>query len=315
MLESAWQYLVTRIDILPSAKSSAMPDEPQYSRVCITVSNTAPGLSDRKTVFTNIALLAAKTNSDSKNLTAEELNLKINRTKLPATENDKERLPQNLSFTRLNGTHPVETDEKSHNGETLHPGESLSFEMDLSNPDLPYFQFCLEGSVSLRHLCRNEIGLPIAEEYTRPIIRKALLDFNAIEIHRFLKEILLSTPQFNNDTKLSKIRNYFGVLGIEEGNIDAAQKSIDEVYRKYKLPVFQNHVQQIYDHLAHIKTSLTRLHQAISSSIAEDISEEIGKLEKMNGEAKRINSETELIMANFGLSDDEVKYKYRAWVS
>lgn len=311
-IDTLHQYLKANVEFLDSEKTPAMPDEPQFTRVKITVTNSAPVDSLPKIVFVGIGLSIARIGGDSMSVNARTINFKIHRLDSPTAENDNLRFLQQTNYIRMNGMEfPGITPDEQENGEVLLPGESIFFDMDIPNQDLPYYQFRLDGTVSYRHLYHHETFLPVAEAFTKPIISKALRDFNSLDIHRVLKSILLTMPEFDNDTKLSEIRRYIGVLTTEDDNITMMQKTVNELYRQHKFPTFQAHMQQVYDYFEHIKEATNNLREAISSSMPERIIEEVDKLQALNNEVEQINRETESIMSSYNFSAEEVGYKYQ----
>lgn len=198
-------------------------------------------------------------------------------------------------------------------GEVLFPGESTCYEMDIPNDDLPYYQFRLEGNISYRHLFRHEVILPVAEAYTRPIILEAIRKFNVLDIHKVLKSMLISLPEFGNDTRLSEIRRYISILSTGEDDIQELQKSVNDLYKQHKFTLFQAHMQAVYNYLGRVMGAIGNMKEAIASSNPETISAEIGKIQAINQEAAGIDRETEELMKRFNLSDEDVEYKYRHW--
>ena len=318
-IKTLQDYLTTNTEFLPPDKP-VMPDEPQYTKVKITVVNSAPKDIDRKIVFLGVGLSIAKLGGETSNVVPEQINFKLH--KAEGTENSPKisqsersvELLQKINYVHMNGIDfPDVTKEETRLGEVLLPGDSMYYEMDIPNDDLPYFQFRLEGTVSYRHLFHHEHVLPVAEAYTRPIILTALRNFNSLDIHKVLKSILIAMPEFGNDTKLSEIRRYIGVLSTGDDDIDTLQKSVNDLYRQHKFTVFQAHMQAVYNYLGHIKGAIENLRLAISSSIPETITSEIQKLQAMNEEAIQIDKQTESLMTRFNLSGEDVNYKFQHW--
>jgi hypothetical protein len=313
------EYLTANTEFLPSEKP-VMPDEPQYTKIKITVINSAPKDTSQKIVFTGVGLSIAKLGGELSTVAPEQINFKLHKndnTQANTSVTQSERsvqILQKINYVHMNGTDfPDVTKDETRLGEYLFPGESMYYEMDVPNDDLPYYQFRLEGTVSYRHLFHHEVILPIAEAYTRPIVLTALRNFNNLDIHKVLKSILISMPEFGNDTKLSEIRRYIGILSVGDDDVDTLQKSVNDLYRLHKFTVFQAHMQSVYNYLGHIKGAIENLRLAISSSIPETITSEINKLQAMNEEAILIDKQTESLMTRFNLSDADVDYKYRHW--
>jgi len=318
-IKTLQDYLTANTEFLPPEKP-VMPDEPQYTKVKITVLNSASKDTVRKIVFMGVGLSIAKLGGDTTNVVPEQINFKLNKTentKNTAAVNQGDRsveLMQKVNYVHMNGIDfPDVTKEEMRLGEVLLPGDSIYYEMEIPNDDLPYYQFRLEGTVSYRHLFHHEEVLPVAEAYTRPIILTALRKFNTLDIHKVLKSILIAMPEFGNDTKLSEIRRYIGILSSGDDDIDTLQKSVNDLYRQHKFMLFQAHMQSVYNYLGHIKGAIENLRLAISSSIPETITSEIQKVQAMNEEAIQIDKQTESLMTRFNLSDQDVDYKYRHW--
>lgn len=311
-------YLMANTEFLPSDKGPGMPDELQYTKVKISVANSAPVKSEPRPVFIGIGLSIGKTGGEQSSIDPEQICFKINRlvTKSENIARSSEDLQflNKINYSRMNGLDFVDvTPEEQSRGEVLYPGESICYEMDIPNNDLPYYQFRLEGSLSYRHLFYHEVVLPVAEAYTRPIIINALRKFNALDIHKVLKSMLISLPEFGNDTRLSEIRRYITVLTSGEDDIEGLQKDVNELYKLHKFTIFQAHMQAVYNYLGRIRAAIGNMREAIASSTPETISKEISKLQALNQEATIIDKDTESLMTRFKLSDEDVGYKYRGW--
>lgn len=312
-------YLKANVEFLPVDKIT-MPDEPQVTKVKITVTNTAPTDPSPKIVFIGVGLGIAKMGGDSGSVSPDQINFKINRNETPEddglfgqNEHTVQFMPK-VSYMRMNGVDiPDITEDEKNSGEVLFPGEFIIFEMDIPNSDLPYYQFRLDGTVSRRHLFRHETELPVAEAYIKPLIIKAIQSFNSQDIHKVVKSIIISVPEFGNDTKLSEIRKFIGILSEAEDDCEMLQKGVNELYRQHKFSIFQAHMQRVYTYLDHVKSAIDDLRQAISSSIPERITAEMDKIEIFNEEVVRINQETEALMTKYSLTDEETGYKYRNW--
>lgn len=312
------EYLRASTEFLPSDREAVMPEDPQYVKVKITVVNSAPEESAPRIVFTGIGLSIARLGGEQSAVDPEQINFKVNRVETTSNENTTElesaQYLQKINYFRMNGLDfpDITPDEQSY-GEVLFPGEVLCYEMDIPNDILPYFQFRLEGNVSYRHLFHQEVVLPVAEAYTRPIVLDALRKFNALDIHKVLKSILISLPEFGNDTRLSEIRRYIGVLASGEDDLEILQRAVNDLYKQHKFTIFQAHMQAVYNYLGRIMSAIGDMREAIASSTPEAISLEINKLQALNQEAAGVDRDTEALMDRFNLSDEDVEYKYRHW--
>lgn len=98
----------------------------------------------------------------------------------------------------------VTSDENSH-GQALFPGESLVFEIDISEDQLPYLEIRVEGSVSRRHLLHISRPMKTMEKWSQPRVLQTFQDLDKIDLYTPLVSLIDAIPAFSPQTTLADI--------------------------------------------------------------------------------------------------------------
>jgi len=123
----------------------------------------------------------------------------------------------------------VTADEQSH-GEVLFPGESVEYEIKISESDLPYLDIRVEGSVSRRHLLYISKSIEALKKWTQPAVEEIFRGLNAIDFYSPLLSVIDSIPAFGPQTTLADINSFKLVVENAREHIDKVMKELNKVY-------------------------------------------------------------------------------------
>lgn len=313
-------YLKTQMELSKFESTRKETGRQQtLTKVKIVVSNTAPAFPDwPKIVFMGIGLsvisLGETETISPRQLTSREV--KPDETPAlkgpPWQQDDKFKGLLQIRHHRVHGQDfpDVTSDERTH-GEVLFPGQSVIFEMDVPPQEVPYLQFCVDGTVSRRHLFHCQETLVMPETLTKPIAVAALRDLNAIELHRVMDSVIASMPDFNSDTRLAEVQAFSAALTNCMTEIKAIQEAVSKIWHKHKMFWFQAHLRAAYICVDRVSAALARMREAIGSSNSDKIAAEASALRALKGEATQFNRTTEELMSRHNISDEEVNFRYR----
>jgi hypothetical protein len=120
-------------------------------------------------------------------------------------------------------------DEQSH-GEILFPGESLVYEFDISESDLPYLELRIEGSVSRRHLFRLSRSMEIMKKWRQPLLIETFQAIDKINYYNPLLSVIDKIPEFGPQTTLADIDAFRSVLANAQVHVDKVMTELNKVY-------------------------------------------------------------------------------------
>lgn len=97
------------------------------------------------------------------------------------------------------------TENEETFGETLFPGESISYEIHIPSELLPYAEIKAEGTVSRRHLFHISKALSGLEQWKKPPLVDIFSDLKDIDIRRPIESATSTMPEFGSKTTLEEI--------------------------------------------------------------------------------------------------------------
>lgn len=129
------------------------------------------------------------------------------------------------------GSFPEATaDEQSH-GEVLFPGESVVYEMKISEADLPYLDIRVEGSVSRRHLFHISQPMEALKAWTQPLVVETFRALDAIDFYTPLLSIVDVMPKFGPQTTLAEIDAFRATVGKARAHVGKVWQELSNVER------------------------------------------------------------------------------------
>ena len=294
----------------------------------VEISNTAPDNPDwPKIVFMGVGLSLAHTGGDTQALLPSRLRTRISRkpeekahplTATPWQNDSKIQRLLEITYKRteqqttMSGQpFPDITSDERKYGEVLFPGQSITYEIDVTPEVLPYLQFRVEGTVSRRHLFHCEETFSMPENITKPLALSALIDFNAIDLHGPLESVINLMPKFDGSTRLVEVQTFSAALSNHIIKIKATQDNLNNVFHQYKFFWFRAHIRAAFIFLDRVSAAFARMKAAIESNMPDKIAAEASAILALKGEAAQLNRETEELMQRLNISDEEVNYRYR----
>jgi DNA-nicking Smr family endonuclease len=215
-----------------------------------------------------------------------------------------------LNYYRSSGSEGLPNYSVDNNTQLniLFPGQTVIHQIEAPPDVLPYLQFRVQGTVSRRHLFFCEETFTMPETFTKPLVLRALLDFNSVPVFEPLQETLKSMPKFDANTSLADIKEFAGVLTSNVDRIKALKEALNKVYLDHKLNWFKAHIRGSYIFLNRVSAALVSMQNAIASHDSDKIAAESSSIQALETEAAQLERETREIMGKHAVSDQELRY-------
>lgn len=304
------KYLLADIEVGPPEQSDSADYSGQAHKVKITLANTVPDNGDwPKVVFIGISLGIANLKRELPNQSGLPFRMNIKRPDVKEPSGSGEPLARflrthNYEFERL-------TSDEEVLGEALFPGQSIIYEITIPEEDIPFMEFQVRAMVSRRHLMQYQRTLAPPDQYSRPPIVSALKEFNTLEVHEPLDQVLNSMPEFGPETRLADLESFVAILESGISQATSTQTTLNAQYREAPNPKVRGHVEETYRYLDAVVAAFTRMKEAVGASNSDEIHEAATNIRNLKTVASGLNRETEDIRSGRSISDAEVDYAYR----
>ena len=226
---------------------------------------------------------------------------------LQATEDESQPDPPDLTLLWPDG----EMLTMSPPGETLRPGDSIRFQMEVPAADLPYFDYRLTAQLSWAHFASPSPLLQPPEESARPPIVQSLQAFNELRLHTPLLGMLKVFPEFTKDTSVDDLSPIRGAITDQLPRVHALRRRLLALGDEAPHEDFERLVDLASDYLLHIHEACGLLDRGLATAVIDEIRAGIQAFEEVRVTANEVNLLTEEVLARHGVSDDEVAYLYR----
>ena len=184
-------------------------------------------------------------------------------------------------------------DEQSH-GEVLFPGESVVYEMNISEADLPYLDIRVEGSVSRRHLFHISQPMEALKAWTQPPVVETFRALDAIDFYTPLLSIVDVMPKFGPQTTLAEIDAFRAAVGKARDHAGRVWQELRNVERSAPN-------RKLYDYMDKNKDGSIGQYLAVATRMCDRT------LEALSGsDTRRMKEAAEELKAHL-LKADEVK--------
>lgn len=298
LAENIENMLVELHSYLHSEMSIGEPDQEKVA-VTVLVRNDAPLRKDGGlVVFTGVGLHIIDGSEHADSHLRWTRDIKLNR---PSDQQNLRQSYQKGAWVTGEQFTAVTPNEQTF-GQTLFPGESVVYEMQIPEKYLPYTEIKVEGTVSRRHLFHISRTMSGLEQWTRPPLVETFKALSAIDIKHPIVTATDAMPDFGSKTTLEEINTFKGI--VEEANslIQPTMQALNEVY--HSAPN-----QEIRDHLKHrVGYYLTSLEKtfystldALSSGNAEQMREAADLLKERLAASEEVKIKTQELMKQFGV--------------
>lgn len=284
----------------------------------VEINNTAPiEPAWPKIVFTGVGISLAETNAEQRSIRHDKIRKR--RSEVTANRDDKlvETPWQNDSkrqdllkthFNRLDsGDFPDITPDENSHGDALFPGQSVIYEIDITNELLPYLQFKVEGTVSRRHLFHYVETFTMPEHITKPTVIAAFRDFKTIDIYGPLELVIKSMPKFDSGTRLEEVQSFSKMISDSISKNKMNQEEIKKTWARHYYRWFRAQLRAAFIFLDRVNAGLVRMQDAIGSSSPDKIAAEISSIFALKGEATLLDGETKDLMQKHNISGEDIK--------
>lgn len=197
---------------------------------------------------------------------------------------------------------PVTSNEQTF-GETLFPGESVTYEMQISKKSLPSTEIRVEGAVSRRHLFHISRVISGLEKWGEPAIAETLRALNTVDIRRLLITATDAMPDFRSKTTLEEVNAFKGIVEEAKSLIKPTMQALNEVYHSAPNQELRDHMKQNVGHyLTSLEKTFTNTLDALASGNAEQMREATDSLKDYLAASEEVNQKTVELMTRYGVS-------------
>ena len=158
----------------------------------------------------------------------------------------------------------VTSDENSH-GQALFPGESLVFEIDISEDQLPYLDIRVEGSVSRRHLLHLSRPMKTMEKWSQPRVAQTFEDLDKIDLYTPLVSLVEAIPEFSPQTTLADINAFREDIEKAIAHVKTTMPELNKVYHAAPNGELRNLMKQ---HIGKYLTTSERICQGVLKTLS-----------------------------------------------
>jgi len=180
-------------------------------------------------------------------------------------------------------------DEQSH-GEVLFSGESVVYEIKVSEGVLPYLDIRVEGSVSRRHLFHISQPMEALKAWTQPLVAETFRAIDTIDFHSPLLSLVSVMPEFGPQTTFADIDAFRAVVEKSRDHLVEVGQELNNVY--HSAPN-----QRLRDHLKNGIGQYLSLATKVCNKTLEALS---------GGDTKRMKEATEEMKTHL-LTSEEIK--------
>ena len=275
--------------------------------VITTTNNAPPALEGPRIVFTGVSLEIVPLRT--KDSGEPEWASTLTRTGPSTDAGDDLSEPAPFTAPGPEG----KTVDLRQDGDVLHPGQSIRYELWVTPADLPYYEYQVHGNVSIRHLFSYDRVMSVPASVKRPPALEALQKFNALELHEPFTVLVKKMPRFNENTRFSDVEPFRPVLEENAPTVDALLKDMIRLHRNAPNPQLALHVEGARFYLNELKAACGRMSEALASGKLVGIRRAVQDFEFVRVIANEVNSGTERLMESHNISDKECSYRYRSY--
>lgn len=126
---------------------------------------------------------------------------------------------------------PLATSDEEQHGQVLFPGESLSYEITVSEGDLHYLDILVEGTISRRHLLRVSRPMEELRRYNQPRVAETFKALDNIDLYSALIPLADAIPSFSPETTLADIDRFKVFAQKAFSHIQSVAPELNEVIK------------------------------------------------------------------------------------
>lgn len=201
------------------------------------------------------------------------------------------------------GIFPVVTANEASLGDTLFPGDNVTYELTTTKADLPYLDIRVEGSLSRRHLLH--ISQPMADIKTlaQPIIVETFRALDAIDFYSPLFSIKGVMPAFGPQTTLADIDAFKVAIEKVRDHIEQNVKDFGQLRDLAPDQKVRDYIRYTFgeDLLAHARKILSRTLEAITGSNIEMMKQSAEEINALLLKAEDVKRRQADLMSEFGI--------------
>jgi len=194
----------------------------------IEVRNTAPpSSSGSEVVFMGVGLFII----DGREQPNRQWASKVKMSRSSGQQKDRQRYTQGYWIANHGDKRfPDFTHDEQSHGEVLFPGESLVYEIVLSEDELPYLEIKVEGTLSRRHIFHISQPMVDLRKWTLPPIAKTFKAVSKLDYAAPMRLVREKMPEFGPNTTLADIDSFRILLDKAVIQIGEKKKGLNEIY-------------------------------------------------------------------------------------
>jgi len=196
----------------------------------------------------------------------------------------------------------VTQDEKSH-GEALFPGETVIFDMEISEADLPYLDIRVEASVSRRHLYQKSESMYELRKWSQPLINEVFHKVDKIDFFTPIVTIASGVPVLGPHTKLADIDRLRELMRRAITIISEFRDKLNEIYRSNRHKKMRDYIKKdILQYLTSVEKAFETTLEVLSSGNIYNINQAAAEMRsKISDETAAIKRQRAELIAELGI--------------
>ncbi len=196
----------------------------------------------------------------------------------------------------------VTGDEQSH-GEVLFPGETVVYDIEISETDLPYLDIKVEGSVSRRHLLRTSKSMHDLKERSWPIVNETFINLDKIDFLTPLINIVNEIPDIGPQTTFADIDKLKAVIEKGRTHINGVVTEIKDIQRAAPNQKMREYIEKgIRQYLKSVAIAFESAQKALSSGDMEKIKEAVVEIKEKLLETDEFKRRRAELISQFGIN-------------
>lgn len=214
-------------ELLKTEMSIGEPEEGKV-KAEIKVYNDAPlANGGSEIVFMGVGLVVI----DGRERGIRKLNEKIKTSRPSDHVEGRQKYNQGEWFSGTNNERfPAYTSDENSHGQILFPGESVLYEITVSEDTLPYLDIRVEGSVSRRHLFHISRPMLVLKERGLPLVAETFQALDKIDLYSPLLSLPDAIPAFSPKTTLADLDAYRGKIEEAIGHVKQVMPELNKVF-------------------------------------------------------------------------------------
>jgi len=204
------------------------------------------------------------------------------------------------------GAFPAATSDEQAHGEVLFPGESVVYEIKISEASLPYLDIRVEGSVSRRHLFHISQPMEALKAWTQPLLATTFRALDAIDFYRPLLSIIDVMPAFGSQTTLADVGVFKVAVEKAKDHVEVVMKELNKIYHSAPNQKLRDYMKKgIGQYLTSATEVCNRTLKALSGSDTKTMKEAAEEMKAQLLKAEEVKRGQTELKSQFGIDSHQ----------